>query len=448
MPARGSRIATAGLWHLGSVVSACLASLGHTVRGTDPDAACVRELAAGTPPVFEPGLAALVAGQMRAGRLAFAPGCREAFADAEFIFVTFDTPVDDDDQSNLSPIENTFREIAAHAPAGVTIVLMSQVPVGTCADLVAELRSRAPQLDFTLIYQPENLRLGEALETFLRPDFLIFGAEPPADPARWKRAYEGIDAPHLVMRWASAEMSKHALNSFLATSISFVNELSELAEVCGADIREVAAALKRDRRIGPHAFLRPGPGFAGGTLGRDIQALRRLGARSGRRTPQLDATLAVNRARLEQVAEKLREACGGLARRRIALLGLTYKPGTSTLRRSHAIEFARRLADEGAEIAAFDPQVREAQPETAGIQVCSSAEEAACGADAVVLLTPWPEFRALDLPQLAAATRTPVLLDAHNFLDDEAARRAGWKYAGMGIAETAPQKIGAIARAR
>jgi UDPglucose 6-dehydrogenase len=440
MPSRGARIATVGLWHLGSVASACLASLGHTVGGTDPDAARVRNLAAGSPPVFEPGLAALVAEQLAAGRLAFAPTCREAFADAEFIFVTFDTPVDDDDQCDLSLIENAFCEIAAHARSGVVIALMSQVPVGTCANLAAGLRARAPQLDFTLLYQPENLRLGEALDTFLRPDFLIFGTEPQTDPTRWKRAYEGINAPHLVMRWESAELAKHALNAFLATSISFVNELAELAEVCGADIREVTAALKRDRRIGAHAFLRPGPGFAGGTLGRDIQALRVLGSRGGRRTVQLDATLAVNRSRLERVAESLRQASGGLAGKRVALLGLTYKPGTSTLRRSHAIELARLLKAEGVQVAAFDPQVREPQEETRGIQLCGDVGAAAARADALVLLTPWPEFRLLDWNRLRSLVRCPLLVDTHNFLDDAAVRGAGWRYCGLGIAEEQPKR--------
>jgi UDPglucose 6-dehydrogenase len=428
------------LWHLGSVASACLASLGHIVRGTDPDAARVQELAAGAPPVFEPGLPALIAEQMAAKRLSFAPTCREIFADAEFIFITFDTPVDDDDQCDLTPIENTFGEIAAHARPGVVILLMSQVPVGTCARLAGELRSRAPQLDFTLLYQPENLRLGEALETFLRPDFLIFGAESPAGAARGERAYEGINAPHLVMRWASAEMSKHALNAFLATSISFVNELAELAEVCGADIREVTAALKRDRRIGPHAFLRPGPGFAGGTLGRDIQILRALGSRGGRRTLQLDATLTVNRSRLDRVAETLRQASGGLAGKRVTLLGLTYKPGTSTLRRSHAIELARLLQAEGAQVAAFDPQVREPREETRGIQLCSDLGAAVAHADAMVLLTPWPEFRALDWNRLRSLVRCPLVVDVHNFLDEAAVRAAGWRYWGLGIADGQPKR--------
>lgn len=428
-----AQIATVGLWHLGSVVSACLASLGHRVRGTDFDAARVWQLSAGSPPVYEPGLAECIAAQSAAGRLSFRATCREAFEGADYIFLTFDTPVDEDDRSNLEPIERAFEEVAAHAPSGVTLVVMSQVPVGSCARLSAALSARAPRLNFSLIYQPENLRLGEALDTFLRPDFFVVGAEDTAAVQSWERLYESITAPRLVMRWSSAELSKHALNAFLATSISFVNELADLAEICDADIREVTAALRRDRRVGAQAFLRPGPGFAGGTLGRDIQTLRELGARGQRPTLQLDATLAVNRGRAVRLAEKLEQACGGLSGRRIALLGLTYKPGTSTLRRSHSIEFAHLLSSRGAEIAACDPQVREPLPETRGIRLCADAYEAASGADAVALLTPWPEFRALDLARLRSAARQPVLLDAHNFFDDREARRAGWRCLGVGV---------------
>jgi UDPglucose 6-dehydrogenase len=432
-----AQIATVGLWHLGSVASACLASLGHQVRGTDFDVARVWQLSAGSPPLFEPGLAESIAEQSAAGRLSFRATCREAFEGAEYIFFTFDTPVDEDDRSNLEPIERAFEEVAAHAPSGITLVLMSQVPVGSSARLSSELAARAPRLNFSLVYQPENLRLGEALDTFLRPDFFVVGAEEAAAVQSWEKLYESVSAPRLVMRWSSAELSKHALNAFLATSISFVNELADLAEICGADIREVTSALRRDRRIGPQAFLRPGPGFAGGTLGRDVQALRELGARGQRPTPQMDATLLVNRGRPARLAEKLEQACGNLSGRRIALLGLTYKPGTSTLRRSHALEIARLLAARGAEIAACDPQIRQTLPETRGIRLCADAYEAADGADAVALLTPWPEFRALDLVRLRAAARQPVLLDAHNFLDDVEARRAGWRYLGVGVGHTA-----------
>jgi UDPglucose 6-dehydrogenase len=211
-------------------------------------------------------------------------------------------------------------------------------------------------------------------------------------------------------------------------------------------VRDVARALKHDRRIGAYAFLNPGPGFAGGTLGRDVQALRGLAARAGRRTRLLDATLEVNAARLPHFVEKLRALCAGkvagLRGACVGLLGLTYKPGTSTLRRSAALEFARLLAAEGAAVRAYDPKVSEPSAETAGVELCADAAQAAAGADALVLMTPWPEFRQLDLRRLKRVMRRAVLLDAHNFLDDRAAREAGFLYAGIGL----PQASRADAR--
>lgn len=440
-----ARLAVVGLWHLGCVASAALAKLGHTVRATDFDGEIVRGLQRGIPPIFEPGLAELLAEQAREGRLAFFSSCAEAFAGAEYIFITFDTPVDENDQSDLTPIVRAIDAIGEHAASGVQVVAMSQVPVGTCRQLAERLRRRAPQLVFSLVYHPENLRLGEALRTFLQPDFLLVGADDSNAGVRLLRVYETINAPRPIMNWASAEMVKHALNAFLATSISFVNELADLAETCGADVRDVVRALRHDRRIGPHAFLSPGPGFSGGTLGRDIQTLRRLGEQAGRPTLQLDATLAVNVARLAALVEKTRRACGGLTGRRVGLLGLTYKPGTNTLRRSHAVALARLLRDAGAEVRAFDPQVMQARPETDGIALCADAYQASEAADALLVITPWPEFKNLDLVRLRKAMRRPVLIDAHNLLSNQAARDAGFQYLGVGIPSETAKHVGVTA---
>jgi len=436
-----ARIAVIGLWHLGCVAAAALAQLGHNVRATDPDREILRKLQQGVPPVEEPGLSELLAQQMREGRLVFCSDL-EAFANAEYIFITFDTPVDETDQSDLSPILAACDSIAWDAPPGVHLVVMSQVPVGTCQQLIARLRARAPRLPFRLVYHPENLRLGDALRTFLRPDFLLVGAEDEASAERLQFLYTGVAAPRLTMSLRSAEMAKHALNAFLATSISFVNELADLAEACGADLRDVVRALRHDRRIGPHAFLSPGPGFSGGTLGRDVQTLRRLARDAGRDTLQLDATLAVNSARVSKLIQKLTRACGGLRGRRVGLLGLTYKPGTSTLRRSHALELAGLLLAAGAEVQAFDPQVSRPPPEPQGLALCADAYRAAEAADALVVITPWPEFKSLDLLRLRGAMRQAVLLDAHNLLDDHAARNAGFHYCGVGFAEEIPASTG------
>ena len=430
-----TRLAVVGLWHLGAVASAALAHMGHTVRATDFDPDIVRKLQQGIPPVYEPGLAELIAEQTREGRLEFCFSCAEAFTQAEAVFITIDTPVDENDQSDLAPIEWAIDTIAEHAPAGVEIVVMSQVPVGTCLRLAERLRNRAPRLAFQLVYHPENLRLGEALKTFLDPDFLLVGAEEQAAADHLLGLYNGVRAPHLKMSTTSAEMAKHALNAFLATSVSFANELAGLAEVCGADVRDVVRGMRHDRRIGSRAFLDPGPGFSGGTLGRDVHTLRRLGQQAGRSTAQLDATLEVNRQRLPSLIEKIRGACGGLRGIRVGLLGLTYKPGTNTLRRSHAVALGQLLVEAGSEVRAFDPQIREPRPETAGIVLCTDPYQAAEAADAILVMTPWPEFKHLDLARLHGAMRQPVLLDAHNFLDCHAARVAGLRYSGVGIPE-------------
>lgn len=447
-----ARVAVIGLWHLGCVVSAVLAERGHLVSGTDFDAETVRKLQQGAPPLFEPGLAEAIGKRVREGRLAFRESMKEALAGADYAVVALDTVVDANDLSDLGPIERAVDAIGEFAGGEIQVVVMSQVPVGTCAQLDARLSRRAgPELKFSLVYQPENLRLGEALETFRRPDFIVLGAEEETAIRRWLPLGDVVDVPRLAMSWASAEMTKHALNAFLATSISFVNDLADAAEAAGADVRDVARALKHDRRIGAYAFLNPGPGFAGGTLGRDVQTLRGLAARAGRPTRLLDATLEVNSARLPRLLEKLRAACKGLKGKRVALLGLTYKPGTSTLRRSHALEFARLLEQEGASVQAYDPKVTEPAAETQGIQLCADAAQAVSGADAVALLTPWPEFRQLDLRRLKQLVREPVLLDAHNFLDDRAAREAGFLYAGIGLPEpvtATPGQNGARAGAR
>ena len=442
-----ARIGLIGLWHLGTVAAAGLASLGHSVRATDPDAGTIAALRRNEPPVFEPGLAEAVAREQAAGRLEFVISIAEAVEGAEAVYVTFDTPVDEHDRSDLAPILGAVDAIVRSAeriPSGVLIVVMSQVPAGTLAQLAAQL-GEAAALDARVIYQPENLRLGRALETFLTPDFLVVGAADPDDAQEFLRLYTGISTHALPMSWESAELSKHAVNAFLASSISFANEVADLAEVTGADVREVMQVLRRDRRIGPQAFLDPGPGFSGGTLARDVQTLRGLGARASLPTRLLDAALEVNRGRLARLTERVAGACGGLRGATIALLGLTYKPGTSTLRRSASLEFAARLTRAGAHVRAHDPQVHAPTPETIGVTLAADPYEAAQAADAVVLMTPWPEFRALDFARLRASLARPVLVDAHNFLDRSAAGAAGLAYWGVGLgrAESPSRAAGA-----
>lgn len=414
------------------------------MRGTDPDPERIRKLQQALLPVYEPGLPELVAEQAKLGRLTFVTAAREAFQDADFIFLTFDTPVDESDHSDLSPVEAYLEPIVRHARPDATIVVMSQVPAGTCDCFAERLHRLAPYASFSVLSHPENLRLGQALAAYLQPDFILVGAADENAARGLLRLYEGIPARKLVVGRSSAEMAKHSLNAFLATSISFVNELAGLAEVCGADIREVVRVLRLDRRIGEHAFLSPGPGFSGGTLGRDLQVLRGLGAGGKQKTLQLDATIAVNDSRLNSLLEKLKREYSSLSGLHVGLLGLTYKAGTSTLRRSRALELATMLLSSGASIRAFDPHVCEPQPETRGIALCEDAYQAAEGADALFLLTPWPAFQDLDLNRLRQGMRRPLMIDAHNYLDAGAARAAGLRYRGVGIPEPleAPTGVG------
>ncbi len=428
-----ARLALVGLWHLGTVAATGLGRLGHTVRATDPDSETVRRLQCGQPPLYEPGLDEEISSLTATGSLSFHTDLAATLSDAECVFVTFDTPVDQNDQSDLAPILATFDSLALHIGGPVVIVLMSQVPIGTCRALDARLRSRAPGLDFLLLYHPENLRLGEALRTFLRPDFLVVGAASPSAADRLVSLYPGVDSAVFPMSWESAEMAKHALNAFLATSISFANQIADLAELAAADVRDVVRVLRADRRIGPQAFLSPGPGFSGGTLGRDVQALLGFAERCSVPAPQLAATWEVNQSRLSRLVGQVAKVCSGLRGKRVALLGLTYKPGTDTLRRSHALAIAALLHKQGASVAAFDPRITSPRPETQGISLAASPESALAGADAVILCTPWPEFRRLDWVALQSAVRSPRLFDCQNFLDSAAARDSGWDYHGVGI---------------
>lgn len=427
-----ARLAVLGLWHLGSVVSAALAGLGHLVRATDFDAEAVAALARGTPPVAEPGLRDLLAAGQAAGRLAFVPDAGAALEGAEAAFVTFDTPVDEADRADTGPLDRAIETIATDGRDKLTVVVMSQAPVGSLRRWAARLESARPRLHATLLYQPENLRLGQALETFLAPDFVLVGARRPGDAAALEPLYAGISAPRRVVGWESAELAKHALNALLATEISFANELAALAEAAGADVREVVAVLRLDRRIGPHAFLSPGTGYSGGTLGRDVEALRALGAAHGRAMALLDAVAAVNRRRLPELVRRIELACGGLEGRTVALLGLVYKPGTTTLRRSHALELARALAVAGARVHGFDPGVPPGTPGAGPVRVCGDAGAAVRDADAVVVATPWPQFRSLDWAALAGPAPGRALIDPHNLLDERAVGAAGWRHQGSG----------------
>jgi UDPglucose 6-dehydrogenase len=429
----GARVCTVGLTHLGCVVSAGLAALGHRVAAWDPDQERLAELRRGLPPIHEPGLPELLARMRAAGRLTFETNLGSALSEAEFALLTLDVPVDDRDEPDVSSVLDLAIEIAQRAREGATVVVMSQVPVGTCDRIKVAVEEAAPGREVRLAYVPENLKLGTAIERFLEPPLLVIGADDADSAREAERLLAPIRVAPLRMDLRSAEMTKHALNAFSATCISFANELAHLCEETGADGTAVAAALGQDPRAGPETPLRAGLGFSGGTLARDLSVLRAIGRSDGSGTPLLDGVLAVNQKQRGLIVEKLRGQYGSLGGLSLSVFGLTYKPGTSTLRRSMSLEVIGALTGQGSTIRAYDPMadLREL-PSGLPIEVRDNPYEAVRDADGLLIMTEWSEFRDLDYGAIRQAMRQPVLVDAFNLLDREALVGLGFRYLGTG----------------
>ena len=438
-----ARICIAGLWHQGAVLSGCFADVGHQVCGVGSDARVVAALQAGEPPVYEPKLPGILRRNLRAGRLKYTTDYVEALAGAEFAYVAIDTPVDAEDRSDLSSIFEAAREIGRAMRGDLVLCVTAQVPVGTCERLAAMVREQDPPGACEVVYVPEFLRLGTAVDTFRRADRFVIGADNRQVAERVAKLYEPLARPALITTLRSAEMAKHACNTFLAASISFINEIADLCDAVGADALEVVRAMKLDRRIGRRAFLSPGLGFAGGTLGREVRALQQVGQEHNRPTSLLDATMSVNVTRGRLVGQRLRTVYDSLAGLKVSVWGLTYKPGTSTLRRSVALEIIADLVSQGATVKAFDPLANLGElTDLPRFTVCGDPYAAADGSDALVLLTEWTGLRGLDLGRVQASMRRPVFVDTGNVFDPEEMGRSGFVYFGVGrraSAEVGPE---------
>jgi UDPglucose 6-dehydrogenase len=420
------KIAVVGLWHLGTVTAAALAAEGHDVVAID-DAPVIEGIAAGRLPVDEPGLADLIEAERGAGRLAFSADPAAA-AGAELIWLCYDTPVDDDDRADVASVLDRATRFLNAFPGEAVVAVSSQLPVGS----VAELERRAGSGRFRFVSIPENLRLGSAIAYFRSPDRFVVGVRDDRARATIERAI-GTFAPSIVwMSVESAEVTKHAINAFLATSVAFANEVASVCERVGADSREVERGLKSDVRVGPKAYVRAGEAFAGGTLARDLSFLATLGDREQLALEQLRATAASNARHREWTAARVADATRGLAAPRAAVLGLVYKPGTDTLRASTAVALARRLHELGTEVVAYDPMVPTGDARLAPIaRTVGSADAALDGADVAVIATAWPAFR--DLPvTLFERMRRPVVVDPARFLEDRLAGVHGVRYLGFG----------------
>ncbi len=420
-----------GMWHLGSVTAGCLAKLGNQVACFDYDRQAVDGLRAGNPPVHEPGLKELFTEGVLRGNIRYPEGLKEAISDSDVVYIAFDTPVDESDKIDLAPIHKAACDVIPLLGKDTLLVISSQVPVGTCDRILEKMESQGRKNG--LCYTPENLRLGTAIESFMKPERIVCGLSTPDIKEKIERLFSGIDARFLFMSLRSAEMAKHALNSYLATMISFSSEISDLCERTDANAADVMTALKTERRVSPYAPIMPGLGFGGGTLARDVQVLRALGDEKDTPTDVLDSVMTVNARRMDYVKNRLTNLLGTLDGKKIAFFGLAYKAGTNTLRRSLTLQVIGRLKDTGVRISAYDPMIRERIVGYEHVDVCKTAPDAAKGADAVVIMTDWEEFKNMDYAAMAKAMKNPILLDAKNMLD--AGRFSGTKirYYGIGL---------------
>lgn len=427
------KVCVYGLWHLGSVTAACLAGAGHEVIGLDPDAGVVSRLAEGAAPLMEPGLDDLIGRGLAAKRLRFTTAAPDSVPSADVVWVAVDTPVDDDDRADVESVVNGVAALFPHLRDGALVLISSQLPVGTTRRLEELFENGAAGRRVGFAYAPENLRLGKAIEVFTRPDRVVVGVRSPRDRDKVAELLRPFTDRIEWMSVESAEMTKHALNAFLATSVTFINEIAALCERVGADAGEVSRGLKSESRIGPGAYLGPGGAFAGGTLARDIMFLSQLGRDRHVATHLLSAVKTSNDAHRQWAHRRLSDLLSPLDGRTIAVWGLTYKPGTDTLRRSSAVELCEWLHGRGAIVRAHDPAIRALPPAlTRAIELIPEPIAAVAGASALVVATPWPEFRGVDASQVAGQMAGRLVLDANGFLAATLGRDPGLDYVTVG----------------
>jgi UDPglucose 6-dehydrogenase len=419
-------IGVIGVGWVGLVSAACFAELGHRVIARDIVAEKVKALSGGETTIHEPGLKELL--ERNAERLTFTTEMPELLEGARILFVCVDTPPTVSGDADLSRVRSVVEEL--RGDGGHVLVMKSTVPAGTGATIRRDL----PGVPY--VSCPEFLKEGSAVADFLHPDRVVIGADPGDEAAADAVAslYEPLGGQIVRTDVASAEMIKLASNAFLATKISFVNEIANVCEEVGADVAEVARGMGLDERIGP-AFLRPGIGYGGSCFPKDLKALKMLAGNSGYHFQLLGAVIEVNELQKRRVVNKLQARLGSLTGRRVALLGLAFKPDTDDMREASSLVLAARLQGEGAEVIAYDPVATEAARGLLdGVEFAASALEALDGADAAVLVTEWPEFAGLDWHEAAARMARPLLIDGRNFLDPNLLMSAGFEYEGIGRA--------------
>jgi UDPglucose 6-dehydrogenase len=427
------KICVIGVGYVGLVTGTCFADLGNQVTCVDVDQVKIDNLRAGVMPIYEPGLEEMVRRNAQADRLHFTASYGEGLDEAEFAFIAVGTPQGSGGEADLKYVREAATAIAGQMKHPLIIVNKSTVPIGT-GDWVADIvrRYQPEPIDFAVVSNPEFLREGSAIGDFMYPDRIVLGSLDRDAAGQVAQLYLSLRAPIMITDLRTAEMIKYASNAFLATRISFINEIANICEALGADVKEVAAGMGYDKRIGPH-FLDAGIGYGGSCFPKDVQALAHMAAVHGRHPQLLRSVMDINRDQRRQVIHKLREALGTLDEKIVGVLGLAFKPNTDDMREAPAVEIIHLLQSEGAQIRAYDPVAMvNADHYLHDVVLCQDAYEAAQGADALVVVTDWNEFKHLALPRLRASMRQPVIVDGRNIYDPAQMKALGFVYRAIG----------------
>jgi UDPglucose 6-dehydrogenase len=431
------QIAMIGSGYVGLVSGACFSEFGHTVVCVDKDAAKIDALNAGRMPIFEPGLDELVAGNVKAGRLGFATDLAAAVKAADAVFIAVGTPSRrGDGHADLSYVHAAAKEIAAALDGYTVVVTKSTVPVGTGREVEKIIRGANPKAEFDVVSNPEFLREGAAIGDFMRPDRVVIGTQSQRAREVMRQLYRPlflIETPMLFTTRQTAELVKYAANAFLATKITFINEIADLCEAMDADVQDVAKGMGLDGRIGSK-FLHAGPGYGGSCFPKDTLALVRTAAEAHSPLRIVEAVAQVNAARKQRMAARIVAAAGGSVQgRTVAVLGLTFKPNTDDMRDAASLDVVPGLQAAGAHVRAYDPEgMDEAKKLLADVTWCMDAYDAAKGADGLAILTEWNEFRALDFDRLKSLMKTPLIVDLRNIYNPGEMAAAGFQYASIG----------------
>lgn len=431
------RVAMVGTGYVGLVSGACFSEFGHEVICIDKDEKKIAGIQDGIMPIFEPGLDDLVANNVRAGRLSFSTDLAAAVRDVDAVFIAVGTPSRrGDGHADLSYVYAAAEEIAAAIDGYTVIVTKSTVPVGTGREVENIVRKARPDADFDVVSNPEFLREGSAIEDFMRPDRVVIGTASERAQEVMRALYRPlylIEKPIVFTSRQSSEMIKYAANTFLATKITFINEIADLCEVLDANVHDVARGIGLDGRIG-RKFLHAGPGYGGSCFPKDTRALVSTAQQAGSPLRIIETVVALNEARKKQMAERIVDVAGGsLADKTVAVLGLTFKPNTDDMRESPSLDIVPALQGAGAHVRAYDPEgMREARGMLKDVEWCDSAYDTMPDADVLVIITEWNEFRALDLDRVRDLMRAPLMVDLRNIYEPEDMRSRGFDYHSIG----------------